>query len=274
MKPILSTILIICFAISTNAQRFDYPIEVFDTVNYVVKYNLQYQEDSLYDDYKRNEEMILLIGEHTNKFISKNLLQFDTCLRQIKNIQDFQYFINSPDFVITNFQHEIFKNHHSGKIFYYEIIMSNKYTFTEPMGQFIWELHDDTDSINGFFVRKATCGYSGRNWIAWYAPEIPVSDGPYTFNGLPGLILNLYDTDNHYVFSFLSIEVPFKKMYVDMQQKGYTEVDKMDFLKAKDRKWDSFVMEAKQQGSIDKKTTSKVKQVAKTKNNPLELDRK
>jgi hypothetical protein len=32
-------------------------------------------------------------------------------------------------------------------------------------------------------------------------------------------------------------------------------------------------MEAKQQGSIDNKTTSKVKQVAKTKNNPLELDR-
>jgi len=151
--------------------------------------------------------------------------------------------------------------------------MSNKYTFTEPMGQFNWELHDDTDSINGFFVRKATCGYSGRNWIAWYAPEIPVSDGPYTFNGLPGLILNLYDTDNHYVFSFLSIEVPFKKLYIDMQQKGYTEVDKMDFMKAKDRKWDSFVMEVKQQGSIDNKTTSKVKQVAKTKNNPLELDR-
>jgi len=274
MKPILSTLLIFCFAISTNAQRFDYPIEVFDTVNYVVKYNLQYQEDSLYDDYKRNEEMILFIGEHTNKFVSKNFYQFDTCLRQINNIQGFQDFINSPDFVITNFVYQIFKNHHNSEITLYEIIMPNNYTYNEPMGQFNWELHDDTDSINGFFVRKATCKYSGRNWIAWYAPEIPVSDGPYTFNGLPGLILNLYDTDNHYVFSFLSIEVPFKEMYVDMQQKGYTEVDKMDFLKAKDRKWDSFVMEAKQQGSIDKKTSSKVKQVAKTKNNPLELDRK
>jgi GLPGLI family protein len=273
MKQLSLILLFICNALFANAQRFGYPIEVFDTVNYVVKYNLQYQEDSLNDDYKRDEEMILFIGEQTNKFVSKNFYQFDTCLTQINNIQGFQDFINSQDFVITNFVYQIFKDHHNSEITYYEIIMSNKYTFTEPMGQFNWELHDDTDSINGFFVRKATCGYSGRNWIAWYAPEIPVSDGPYTFNGLPGLILNLYDTDNHYVFSFLSLEVPFKKLYIDMQQKGYTEVDKMDFMKAKDRKWDSFVMEAKQQGSIDNKTTSKVKQVAKTKNNPLELDR-
>ena len=29
-------------------------------------------------------------------------------------------------------------------------------------------------------------------YTAWYAPEIPISNGPETFGGLPGLILELH----------------------------------------------------------------------------------
>lgn len=40
---------------------------------------------------------------------------------------------------------------------------------------------------------RARCAFRGRNYEAWYAPEIAVSAGPWKFGGLPGLILAIKD---------------------------------------------------------------------------------
>ena len=54
--------------------------------------------------------------------------------------------------------------------------------------------------IYGFEAYKATCSYHGREWVVWYSPEIPFSDGPWVFCGLPGLILEAQD--KAHLFSF------------------------------------------------------------------------
>ena len=53
-------------------------------------------------------------------------------------------------------------------------------------------------------MQKAATSFAGRDWVEWLAPEIPISDGPYKFNGLPGLIVLLHDTRNHYRFALTS----------------------------------------------------------------------
>lgn len=40
-------------------------------------------------------------------------------------------------------------------------------------------------------------------WEAWFTTEIPLPYGPYKFHGLPGLILEVYDTKNNFIFSFV-----------------------------------------------------------------------
>ena len=42
--------------------------------------------------------------------------------------------------------------------------------------------------------------------MAWFAPDIPIKRGPWRFNGLPGLILKLYDTDRFYTFEAVSLK--------------------------------------------------------------------
>lgn len=59
---------------------------------------------------------------------------------------------------------------------------------------------------NGQFnLQKATARYGGRNWIAWFTEEIPISEGPYKFNGLPGLIFEIYDDKENYKFTLQQI---------------------------------------------------------------------
>jgi len=59
-----------------------------------------------------------------------------------------------------------------------------------------WKLTDETAKIAGYDCKKATCtNKDNKAVIAWYAETIPVSTGPMSFGGLPGMILKV-DIDN------------------------------------------------------------------------------
>ena len=67
----------------------------------------------------------------------------------------------------------------------------NLYEFVtyEPLREIAWELTDSTKAFGNFTARGARCSFRGRDYDVWFLPEIPVSFGPWKFNGLPGLIL-------------------------------------------------------------------------------------
>ena len=69
-----------------------------------------------------------------------------------------------------------------------------------------WEIFPEKNKIGTFEVQKAIVNYGGRNWIAWFASEIPIQDGPYIFHGLPGLIIKISDNENNYIFSLTEIK--------------------------------------------------------------------
>lgn len=63
-----------------------------------------------------------------------------------------------------------------------------------------WYLTGNTDSLYGLNTLEAIIEYGGREWTAWYCPDIPISDGPYVFSGLPGLIIKIEDESGWYNF--------------------------------------------------------------------------
>lgn len=86
--------------------------------------------------------------------------------------------------------------------------------YTEPYPQQNWMLQSDTLTICGQLCQKSVCTFRGRDFEAWFAPGIPISEGPWTFGGLPGLIMKVYDKDHLYVFECVRIEqgsFPIKK---------------------------------------------------------------
>lgn len=78
--------------------------------------------------------------------------------------------------------------------------------YSEPYPLMKWTLGKETMVICGHKCQKAICHYRGRDFIAWFAPDIPVHKGPWKFGGLPGLILKVYDKNNLYTFECVRIE--------------------------------------------------------------------
>lgn len=64
-----------------------------------------------------------------------------------------------------------------------------------------WQLTTVQQTVAGMRCYQATTCYGGRNYVAWYSPDIPISDGPYVFAGLPGLIIKISDEQNWYSFT-------------------------------------------------------------------------
>ena len=97
-------------------------------------------------------------------------------------------------------------------------IKGNNYKISEVLPQMNWKLSKDIDTkkIDMFICNKATLNFRGRNYIAWYTPYIPLSFGPWKFYGLPGLILELYDTENNYHWTATKIIYPSKEEF-DME---------------------------------------------------------
>lgn len=87
-----------------------------------------------------------------------------------------------------------------------------------------WKLEKETKKIGSFDCKKATTSFRGREYIAWYALEIPLPYGPWKLHGLPGLILEAYDTNKEVYFYFKKGEYPANKnQNVNFIKKGKDE---------------------------------------------------
>ena len=69
-----------------------------------------------------------------------------------------------------------------------------------------WTITQDTKEIMGMACQKATGEFKGRVYDAWFCSQLPYSNGPWKLGGLPGLIIEAYDTKKEVVFNFVSFE--------------------------------------------------------------------
>lgn len=100
-----------------------------------------------------------------------------------------------------------------------------------------WKIEKETKKIGKFNCKKATALFKGRNYTAWFTTEIPLQFGPWKLNGLPGLILEAYDTNKNVYWYFKSVEYPsktkedIKYMTIPTKEKFKTYSEFKDFQK-------------------------------------------
>lgn len=70
-----------------------------------------------------------------------------------------------------------------------------------------WKILLEKMKIGVYDCQKAEVDYGGRTWTAWFTTKIPISDGPYIFNKLPGMIIKISDENSEFNFDLISIKI-------------------------------------------------------------------
>ena len=77
--------------------------------------------------------------------------------------------------------------------------------YTEPTEMPVWQILPETKELLGYGCQLATCDFRGRQWYAWFSPDIPINEGPWKLFGLPGLVLEAWDSKKHYAYKAVGL---------------------------------------------------------------------
>lgn len=158
----------------------------------------------------KSERTFLDVKGDRSLFISENKLKRDSLFAELrseikenkKEEKDFSKMEGRKHFEPTFFEYFITKTIPDQKVYYYEKT-SGKQIYYQEDRPVKWEVTNMMEKQNGYSAQKAIAEFGGRVWTAWFTKEIPLSDGPYKFSGLPGLIVKLEDDKGDYKFDLV-----------------------------------------------------------------------
>jgi len=254
------------------AQFFDHPTKVIDSTNLYVIYKLAWKQDTNDLDYVKNEDMVLFIGNDISKFTSYNQYRFMFEGRKAEREGKLSLFLTEE--TIKSFgaklTYKIYKNYPKGHYTFRRRVMPTNFEYVEALDVYKWQLTALVDTIGDYVAHCATTDYGGRKWIAWYTTEIPINDGPYKFSGLPGLIVKLYDEQEHYVFELDRIERSEETIEIEYDNRDWVKTNRNDFLKAAENFRNDIINRAKEAGMSSSAQQKAARNMLK-RNNPIEF---
>jgi GLPGLI family protein len=162
-------------------------------------------------------------------FYSDNLLKRDSIISRAIQTKNFNFDRSTFQNLQSNLDFTIEKNYTDQSLLFKSRIGRDQYSYTETP-QFNWKILPETVKIGDYKTQKAQMKYGGRIWNAWFTTDIPVQDGPYKFDGLPGLIVKIEDTNGNYSFDLMQskkIDAP-----AEFTTRGnVVKISKKDFVK-------------------------------------------
>ena len=99
----------------------------------------------------------------------------------------------------------------------------SEFWYEEKLPEMSWETTGRDTTVCGYACLQAKAMVYGRDWTVWFAPEIPVSYGPYILGGLPGLILDAIldavDADGLFHFTAVGLDQDPADTVVELSRK-------------------------------------------------------
>lgn len=181
---ILALAVVINTSAFAQANRFIYVV----TMKTNTKDPSNIQKENVYLDTNGKQSL----------FIAEKAVQRDSIFQRVRQTNQRPDFSQMENFR-SQINYTISKDLSNNETTFKNRIGRDIYSYTEPM-DLKWKIEPETMKIDKYTAQKATTSYGGRNWTAWFTTEIPLSNGPYKFGGLPGLIIKLTDDKGDYVF--------------------------------------------------------------------------
>ena len=240
MKIVVYLLLLASLAVQAAARE-----PVLDRAYMKCLYRYVYLNDTLTGKTK-DDLLILQIGKSISKCFSHYSNQVDS-LSALPNgdmiigkmINDA---MNNGEFMRGKYPHKrlktyIYKNYPEGRMTVTDGLILQDYRYVDSLHTQTWTMGDSTREVLGYTCQQAMADFRGRRWTAWFAMDIPVSDGPWKLGGLPGLILEAYDEGQQHVFTAVGLErvkdepIIFNRSFGDNQKFEHT--NRLEFLRSK-----------------------------------------
>jgi GLPGLI family protein len=203
-------LLIFGFFILSGFKNIAQVTQAIDTTQWLCTYKYEFLQDSTSKNSLKQVQMLLQIGKHVSKFCDLNSFIGDSLLN-VKQPEEIIFANISKSLSGANSnilaQYYVFKNYPQKEKMLFSAYSDHKFYKVEQPMQMRWILSVSKDTIiSGYTCQKATTSFAGRFYSAWYTTKIPIGDGPYKFNGLPGLIVKISDSKNQHCFSLLLVK--------------------------------------------------------------------
>jgi len=208
MKIVVYLLLLASLAVRAVARE-----PVLDRAHMKCLYRYVYTFDTLKNEL-RDDLLILQIGKEVSKCYSYYTFQCDSLRRTPDGAKVWSELFRraiEKDGIYGDFPHVrmstyVYKNYPKGQMTITDRISLQDYCYVDSLHAQTWTMGDSTREVLGYTCQQATADFRGRRWTAWFAMDIPVSDGPWKLGGLPGLILEAYDEWQQHVFTAVGLE--------------------------------------------------------------------
>ena len=241
MKIVVYLLLLASLAVQAAARE-----PMIDRAHMKCLYRYVYTFDTLKNEL-RDDLLILQIGKEVSKCYSYYTFQCDSLRRTPDGAKVWSELFRraiEKDGIYGDFPHVrmstyVYKNYPTGQMTITDRISSQGYRYADLLHAQMWTMGDSTREVLGYTCQQAMADFRGRRWTAWFATDIPVSDGPWKLGGLPELILEAYDERQQHVFTAVGLErvkdelIIFNRPFGDNHR--FEQTNRLDFLRMERR---------------------------------------
>ena len=150
--------------------------QVFENYTFNFKYISDFEQSNFYDDLINPLSDTIEVKKELSKK-GNNTIRANEVSTTVPNEEEYM----------------IYKNFINETVFTFDRILGEERNviIKEPFPVTKWVYAEEKDEIMGFTVQKATGEHLGREYVVWFAPDIPLSDGPRRLNGLPLSLIHI-----------------------------------------------------------------------------------
>lgn len=238
MKIIKITLSLLLFSTLSFSQEID-------RATMKCAYQYVWQNDTITKKTK-DDILILQIGKYASKCLSYYSNQVDSLSALPNGDKKIGKMIDDAmkngDFMKGYYPHKrmktyVYKNYPKGKVTITDGLSLQDYVYEDVLNAQEWQITTEEKNILGYTCQRANCNFRGRYWTAWFAVDIPVSDGPWKFSGLPGLIMEVYDWGDQHHFTITGLQhtsdEPIFFSPTDNGNMKFEKTNRISFLRAK-----------------------------------------
>jgi len=94
-------------------------------------------------------------------------------------------------FRMGNASRDVYKNLDENRMVDSREFMTKQFLIKGEEEEFMWKIVDGQKMILDYMCLKATYSDTADTYVAWFTPQISISNGPAEYGGLPGMIMEL-----------------------------------------------------------------------------------